>query len=181
MLSALTGHEAWNPEAPTSLSHEGREMILFFQPDGPSGFLSQFYPSPFTDAEIGTTFSCAEQYMMACKAQLMNDSKSFDKILVTSSPRELKRLGSRVFRFDSKLWDSAKGDIVHRANLLKFNSTPLLTQALLETGDAYLAEASPTDRVWGIGLDAASARLGMPWKGENLLGKILMTVRASLT
>ena len=57
-----------------------------------------------------------------------------------------------------------------------------LRKALLETEDAFLAEANPKDSIWGIGLDAETARQTnyYDWPGENFLGKILMEVRDEL-
>lgn len=56
------------------------------------------------------------------------------------------------------------------------------TLQLLETGDAVLVEASPLDKIWGIGLarDNADASNPKKWKGLNLLGKALMAVREDL-
>ena len=50
------------------------------------------------------------------------------------------------------------------------------------TGDAVLVEASPVDRIWGIGLAADDPRARDPsiWLGLNLLGFALMKVRAQL-
>ena len=43
-------------------------------------------------------------------------------------------------------------------------------------------EASPVDRIWGIGLAAEDARASQPeqWRGLNLLGYALMEVRDRL-
>ena len=42
-----------------------------------------------------------------------------------------------------------------------------------------MVEASPYDKIWGIGLYAAQAAKGTvdQWKGQNLLGFALMEVR----
>jgi ribA/ribD-fused uncharacterized protein len=47
----------------------------------------------------------------------------------------------------------------------------------LETGDETLAEASPRDRIWGIGISVSDAIKGKKWNGENVLGNTLMRVR----
>lgn len=53
---------------------------------------------------------------------------------------------------------------------------------LLSTGDKILAEASPYDTIWGIGLEASDFDSTHPdrWPGKNLLGKVLMRVREEL-
>ena len=64
-------------------------------------------------------------------------------------------------------------------NKAKFSQNPNLKEFLLSTGDALIAEASPYDKIWGIGLDRNTALRGTveQWKGENLLGCALMDVR----
>ena len=53
---------------------------------------------------------------------------------------------------------------------------------LLGTGDAILAECSPTDKKWGIGIDIKDpSRMDISkWDGKNMLGRILMEVRDEL-
>ena len=52
----------------------------------------------------------------------------------------------------------------------------------MSTGDALLVEASPTDRIWGIGMDARAEGASVPsqWRGSNVLGWALMEVRKTL-
>lgn len=113
----------------------------------------------------------------------------------TTNPRKQKALAREVANFDEKMWCERRSDIVHRANLLKFTqSTNLasmkmgdeghpvpLKELLLATGDQELVEASPFDRVWGIGYKAEEApTVSRKLWGENLLGKALMRVRSEL-
>lgn len=53
---------------------------------------------------------------------------------------------------------------------------------LLNTRSAVLVEASPYDRIRGIGLAQEDARSRNPlsWRGENLLGFALMEARDAL-
>lgn len=51
---------------------------------------------------------------------------------------------------------------------------------LLATGERELVEASPMDRVWGIGYGEKKAGLNRHRWGKNLLGKALMDVREQL-
>jgi hypothetical protein len=73
-------------------------------------------------------------------------------------------------------------DIVVEGNRLKFGQNPDLAAILLATGDATVAECSPTDRVWGIGWAMGSPQIQDPsqWRGQNLLGVALMQVRSEL-
>jgi len=55
-----------------------------------------------------------------------------------------------------------------------------LKAALLETGDRELVEASPRDKIWGIGFGAANASSERSRWGLNLLGQALMEARKRL-
>ena len=61
----------------------------------------------------------------------------------------------------------------------KFSQNPDLKAKLVATGEKVLVEASPNDKIWGIGLRPNDPNVQDPtlWKGENLLGKCLMVVR----
>ena len=118
--------------------------------------------------------------MMAQKAKLFHDSERYTAILQSTQPWECKDLGKLVKPFDSKAWNAIKYEVVKTANKAKYEQNPDLMSKLLETGDAILAEASPKDTIWGIGLDAVTAVETNPseWPGQNLLGKILMELRS---
>jgi len=152
---------------------------------GPSGYVqkgcfSQWWKCSF---EIGgRTFTSAEQYMMYMKAVTFRDPESADAIMGATSPKEIKALGRGVRNFDPAMWDKVKYGIVVDGNMAKFSQNPSLKEFLLSTGDAVIAEASPKDRVWGIGLgeENPKARDMKYWRGQNLLGKALMEVRERL-
>jgi hypothetical protein len=69
--------------------------------------------------------------------------------------------------------------VVVAGNTAKFGQRPQLRDFLAGTGSRVLAEASPRDRVSGIGLAAGDERAGSPERrqGLNLLGFALMEVR----
>ena len=66
--------------------------------------------------------------------------------------------------------------------MAKFAQHPRLAAFLHGTGDRVVVEASPRDRIWGIGLaeDHVDATDPERWKGLNLLGFVLMDVRDAL-
>ena len=70
-----------------------------------------------------------------------------------------------------------------RADDPKMPGAPM-RQLLLDTGERELIEASPFDRIWGVGRKAEDVRreAGGDRKGwgQNLLGKCLMATRAKL-
>ncbi|HEU5058197.1 MAG TPA: NADAR family protein [Kofleriaceae bacterium] len=146
----------------------------------PDGVFSQWWPCAF---EVdGQRYATAEQFTMAGKARLFGDERALFAILAEPDPAACKRLGRRVRGFDDAAWARARFDLVVAGNLAKFGQSDHLRAILLATGDAILVEASPTDRIWGIGLAAADPRAADPatWRGANLLGFALVKTRAAL-
>jgi ribA/ribD-fused uncharacterized protein len=132
----------------------------------------------------GTQFATREQYMMFGKARLFGDEKTAIAIMATDDPSEAKKLGRVVKDFEEIAWKEVAFEHVANAIYLQFMQNPELKQALLETGDRELVEASKDDRVWGIGYltsekDVALANRAK-W-GQNLLGKALMRVREAIS
>ena len=141
---------------------------------------SQWYNCKF--AVDGVTYHTAEQYMMAQKALLFNDNDIFNKIMNSKHPKEYKELGRKIKNFSDLKWNENKYQIVLKGNIAKFSQNEKLKTFLLNTGTKILVEASPYDKIWGIGLSADQENIENPltWNGENLLGFALMEVRDSL-
>lgn len=116
------------------------------------------------------------------KAILFRDEKMAAKILTTDKPHEQKLMGQYVKGFNSKTWETHKVDIVSRGNYGKFSQNAGLRKKLLATGNMILAEANAKDIFWGIGLSEDNPDVQHPekWRGENLLGEVLMKVRGQL-
>ncbi len=127
----------------------------------------------------GMVYNCCEQYMMYKKAQLFKDEVTAQKILDEDDPALQQKLGKRVVGFKKEVWDQYKVSIVWQANYLKFTQHEDLQNRLLETDPQILVEASPYDRIWGVGLGANNELITdeSNWRGENLLGKVLSSVR----
>jgi ribA/ribD-fused uncharacterized protein len=142
--------------------------------------LSQWWPATFS--VDGCTYATAEHYMMAQKAELFGDQETLAAILSSPGPSQAKSLGRRVRGYDEERWIAHRFDTAVRGNLAKFDQSPELEDWLLATGDTVLVEASPVDRIWGIGLAANDPRAEDPsnWPGLNLLGFALMKARHSL-
>ena len=142
--------------------------------------MSQWYAAPFTNE--GMTYHTAEHWMMAEKARLFGDGAVRQQIQASTDPREVKQLGRRVNNFDEATWRAHRYAIVVAGNYHKFSQDAALEDYLRGTGKAVLVEASPYDRIWGIGLKADDPRAAQPvtWEGENLLGYALMEVRDRL-
>ncbi len=142
--------------------------------------LSQWYSSTFV--VDGITYNCAEQYMMAEKARIFGDEAIRSKILESSDPSVIKKLGRLVPNFDAEVWNEKSIEVVYNGNLHKFSQNKKLKDFLLSTGNSTLVEASPYDKIWGVGKGEDEADINIPhfWKGENRLGFILMEVREIL-
>ncbi|GLS26573.1 NADAR family protein [Marinibactrum halimedae] len=142
---------------------------------------SQWYSSKFE--EDGNEFITAEHYMMYHKAKLFGDTNACEKVLSAKNPGEAKAIGRGVLGFEQKLWDEKRFEIVVNANLAKFSQNSELKAFLLHTENRVLVEASPVDKIWGIGLAQDNRACENPnlWKGLNLLGFSLMEVRDQLT
>lgn len=141
---------------------------------------SQWYESEFS--ADGVTYMTAEHFMMAEKARLFNDSVTYEKIINASNPGEAKSLGREVKGFDDSIWVRHRFEIVVQGNQLKFEQNPDLKEFLMNTGDRVLVEASPVDKIWGVGLASDNQKVENPnlWRGLNLLGFALMEVREIL-
>jgi len=157
------------------------DILPFYSKNSP---FSQFYPCKFSDVVDGNhlTFNCTEQYMMYIKTRTFHDTKTAKLIMKETSPLQIKKLGRQVRPFDDKIWNGVAEIIVRRGNMLKFIQNKELAQILMATGKKILAEASPRDRKWGVGLGVKNPKIynQSTWRGKNLLGFILMKVREDL-
>ncbi|MFJ9341581.1 NADAR family protein [Streptomyces sp. NPDC101733] len=146
---------------------------------GPS-CMSQWWPSAFTVGD--DHYATAEHWMMAGKARLFGDPEAERAALEARSPAQAKRAGRLVRGFRDEVWERERFALVVEGSVHKFGSDPALRSYLLGTGSRVLVEASPLDRIWGIGLAADDERALDParWQGLNLLGFALMEARERL-
>jgi ribA/ribD-fused uncharacterized protein len=146
---------------------------------GPHVF-SQWWPSPFR--VDGETYLTAEHFMMGEKARLFADEETRSRIMAARTPAQAKKLGREVRKFNESVWREHRLEIVTRGSVAKFSSDDSMRAYLLNTGDRVLVEASPMDRIWGIGRAATQSDVdrASTWKGLNLLGFALMAARDRL-
>lgn len=164
-------------------SNNNRDYLFFWGHRKPAkgtvskSCFSQWYPSVFEFE--GITYQNCEQWMMAHKAKAFNDHDILTKILNTSDPSAVKKLGRVVRNFDPQVWDTIKFEVVIKGNFHKFSQNESFKNFLLATENKILVEASPYDKIWGIGLREEDTAAMNPntWAGENLLGFALMQVR----
>jgi len=155
--------------------------LFFFGEKSSNGYFSNWYPAKFTDPETGLVFQNIEQYMMWSKAILFGDENIAATILKNPNPAVCKKMGRQVRNFDPMIWSNKCMHIVTKGCYYKFTQNPNLKQFLLATSNRILVEASPYDRVWGIGYNASDAlKVDKVKWGQNLLGKCLMKVRDTI-
>lgn len=100
------------------------------------------------------------------KAILFDPSRAQD-VLDAPSPAEAQRIGRELRGFDKKKWDQVNDGVVERANYLKFgrDGDGMALAEVLSTRGKEMVEASPKDRIWGIGFGKEDA-----WEHRNEWG-----------
>lgn len=128
------------------------DYIFFWnQPKGtPRAVFNQWYIESFEYR--GFTFACAEQAMMAMKAIHFHDIGTLAQILKCTNPRAVKALGREVKNYNDEEWDRVRLGYVIEINIAKFWQNDAAREELLATDGKTLVEASPVDRIWGIGM-----------------------------
>ena len=153
------------------------EKFTFFYRS--NNVFSQWYEgAPFT--KFGITFKTAENFMMWRKGLLFGAPQLVLDKIIQASPRDAKRMGRNLIQFFNEgIWDVAARPLVAEGNYAKFSQNREALAALLRTEGTTLVEASPTDRVWGIGLTADDPRAQQreTWLGTNWLGEVLTEMR----
>ncbi|KAK4042461.1 hypothetical protein C8A01DRAFT_33534 [Parachaetomium inaequale] len=188
------------PKPQPNTNDNNTSPVYFWRETDPStGYLSQWYPCAFSDdTDPSIIYQTAEHYMMYQKALLFSDPAVATQILAAAHPREVKDLGRQVSNFSDTVWHAHREEIVRKGSVLKF-TRPVdvddgrwivhteggaegvsIKELLLGTGEREIVEASPRDRIWGIGFGAARAGGVRERWGLNLLGKALMVVRGKL-
>jgi len=129
----------------------------------------------------GVQYNCIEQWMMSEKAKVFKDNETYAKIMGTLVPREQKAFGREVKGYDDEVWAKVRYNIVLRGIVQRFlQNNP---SRLLDTKGLTLVEASPEDKIWGVGLGENDPRIENQetWLGQNLLGKALTEARTIIT
>ncbi|MEI5998436.1 NADAR family protein [Paraburkholderia bengalensis] len=153
-------------------------FTLFF---GADDALSNWHPCRFS--YHGVDFTSVEQFMMFSKAKLFGDENAAAEILAARHPKDQKAIGRGVKGFDLATWEGKRESIVYVGCREKFAQNPGLRSLLLATAPTELVEASPYDRIWGVGLGERDPLIldKANWRGTNLLGITLMKVRDTLS
>ena len=183
--SAEKGREQTMAEPVTTKDHltlkqQRREAIFFHLPEEPHGYLSNWYPAPFT--LDGVRYSSTEQYIMHEKCAIFGDGAAAAAVLATDDPQTQQTIGRNAAGYVHHVWVGLRQMVALRGLLAKFSQNETLKRQLLATGDAWLVECAGSDTNWacGVRLKDAARRDADLWRGDNLLGFALMEARALL-
>ncbi len=147
------------------------------------GFLSNWIPTNLIISYDGHIFSNSEQLFMYMKAKFFGDEPIAARIITMGKdPLAAKDYGRQVRGYDEGRWSEVREEMMYKAVYAKFTSDDNLRKQLLETGDKILVEGTPFDHIWGVMIKWDDDRIldEKNWKGQNLLGKVLMRVRDDL-
>jgi ribA/ribD-fused uncharacterized protein len=155
------------------------EVVAFFTKYSP---LSNFYHCDLRFE--GEDYVDLEQALSYAKCKLFDDTRAIQKVMSTADPAEQKSLAAdtRIEGFQKRIWEDKRDDIMKAALRAKFVQNKHLGDYLLKTGDRILAEASPKDTYWGIGVRLSDPNVldKASWTGSNNLGQFLMEIREEL-
>ena len=150
------------------------------------GFIGNWFKSPIIEVidEYPYHFLNVEQYFMYMKARTFGDEEQCKNILGCKTPKEAKNYGRLVKNYNDKVWDEKRYEIMKRGIYLKFTQNKKLKEMLLskEYDEREFVEASPYDRIWGVGLSEDNPLIDdkLNWKGRNLMGKAVTEVREQI-
>ncbi|KAJ6499557.1 hypothetical protein C8R47DRAFT_293400 [Mycena vitilis] len=172
-------------------SRDPKDYTFFWSTNHVNGWASQWYMSKFIatvkwdGAEKEVEFLSNEHWMMLRKALLFADYDVAKEVLTISGTSKqdmaaVKALGRKVKNFDETKWVKYREGIVRQGTEHKFRQNDELRKKLFATGETTIVEASPFDRIWGIGVDEAKALSRKDKWGLNLLGYALMDARRKL-
>lgn len=159
------------------VKHE--KMVAYY---GPNDWLSSFYRCAMKITVLKGrdpfTVVSAEHAFHMCKAAYFRDYAMINRIANARTPHEALQLGRRVSGFDEVRWNEKRKDAMKYVMRAKLNSNKKLYAAALSLKGHILVEASPRNRVWGIGLSKDNPDVFNPsrWYGDNLHGECWMEV-----
>jgi ribA/ribD-fused uncharacterized protein len=160
---------------PVNLStNQDDTTLVFWSKESP---FSNFHPSKFK--VNGVEYACMEQYLVHKKCIEAENEVAANKVMMEFDPANQKKIGREVV-LNPVWWDGVVKKILMEGLIAKFQQNPPLAKYLVDTGDKKLAEAR--DLKWGNGLSLFHKDALKPatWKGENLLGESLATVRTQM-
>jgi len=159
------------------------DKYAFFYTEWPSNFAKAAFDWEYAGEKH--RFFCTEQAFMWAKAMTFGDVSAAAKILAADTPSLCKAYGREVENYVEGAWEAVRYGIMRDVNVEKYRQNPELLGRLTDPafdGKTFV-EASPTDRIWGVGLaqDDPAIEDERNWRGRNLLGKAITEARAILS
>lgn len=160
------------------------DKYIFFYKD----WLGNYQTTDFMYPSIKTpifNFTSTEQGFMYFKALYFEDYTKADEIYNTlNNPGKCRRLGRQVEGYDEESWSKIRYSVFEDLIYQKYLQDKELQRQLLapEFDGKLFVEASPIDKIWGIGMDENNPNLldESKWLGLNYLGRIITNVRARI-
>ena len=140
--------------------------IYFYKERDPYGFMSNF--SRHGVELKGKHWATTEHYF---QAQKFAGTEHEEAVRRTRSAADAKAMGGDRALPLRPDWEAVKDGVMREALVAKFTQHPDLRKALLSTNDEDLVEQAVNDAYWGCGADGT---------GRNMLGRLLMELRAEL-
>ncbi len=160
------------------------DKYVFFYKDWLSNYETTDFYYPSVEVPI-FNFTSTEQGFMYFKALYFEDYRIADEIYNTlANPGLCRKLGRKVAGYDDEAWANVRYQIFNDLVYQKYLQDKKLQEKLLspEFDGKLFVEASPIDRIWGIGLDENNPDIldETKWLGLNCLGKIITNTRNTI-
>jgi ribA/ribD-fused uncharacterized protein len=160
------------------------DKYVFFYKD----WLSNYQKTNFYYPNINNpifNFTSTEQAFMYFKAIYFKDYDIASKIYETrDNPDVCRKLGRLVKNYDDINWDKIRYELFYDLNYQKYLQDSELAKKLMDPkfDNRIFVEASPIDKIWGVGLDENNDLIldSSNWKGLNYLGEILTDIRKQI-
>jgi ribA/ribD-fused uncharacterized protein len=157
--------------------------VLFIQDAATNeyGFMALDWPVQIRLRSV--TYHSAKQALAAELAKTFGDDEGFRRVMDAESPADvsytMEQATEEKKEATPETWAANTKRFLYEIQQAKFDQYPELRGRLLSTGDAVLAVYQPGDELLGIGIptDDVHAKNPIYWKGQNLLGSVLMEIR----
>lgn len=161
------GQPARNESGEIVAPPPGEESVDFNAKTAGFKEFDNYFPAKMT--LDGKEWPTVEHYFQAAK--FPSDPAYQEKIRLTKLPAGAKKLGKTENVAMIPDWPRVREEVMLKAVRAKFQQNSTLAELLLGTGSKLIRNMAKQDNFWGVG------RSG---KGQNKLGKTLMTVRDEL-
>lgn len=163
-----------NPRIVRSISNDCvRDTIYFYSVDGPYGFMSNFYPTPYSTWRSSEHYYQAakfDNYLSMIKYTIQNEPTAKAAYKKAWSMKEQWRADWFSPATPKHAWEGAyeeRDAAMWEALKIKFSDPELMAQ-LKSTASKRLVEHAMRDDHFGCGVDG---------QGLNVLGRMLMIIR----